>query len=533
MKTYTVQAGDSLFLIAKNFYNDGHLYSQLAAYNNMSDPNALEVGFVLNIPSQEQLQSKQSALQVWHNYGSGSVYWRLTEQGVEIQGKGVQTQTTSIRQVQRIWNAYQAQIRAASEKHQVPIPAILATIVTESGGKPDAYRFEPAFYDRYLKDTSPWTENPYYGEPKRISASYGLMQIMYTTAYNIGFRGKPEDLYDPATAIDVSTAYIASAAQRKQHQWDPPKIACAYNAGSVRPTKKNAWGMHYHPGHLDRWIPAYNSAVKVIGPENIPKIPEPGVVSATPPSGPTGVPEVSSQTSSATLHLIFPRPVTGPWSPIVLDLFRHTEHGMEDPVSITITSPAVSASKAYTYDIQGLLPGVYDLVFADVASSSLLYDVAEYSISAPKTSLDIRQNLRPVSSSTVPDRVNVMFTFAAVPGKAWRPMIIDVYRHTDSGDIGEPVSYTVKIPSHSPDGGYLYQISQLEPGTYDFVFTDAASSSVLQDIADYVVDDNPEMIDLRKTRGLYTPSEHLLPEPEPGTIFTRMWRSLLTMFSGK
>ncbi len=171
-------------------------------------------------------------------------------------------------------------------------------------------------------------------------------------------------------------------------------------------------------------------------------------------------------------------------------------------------------------------------MFVDVASSSLLYDIAEYEVSTPQASLDIRQRLRPASASTVPERVNVVFTFAAVPGQPWRPMIIDVYRHTDSGDIGNPVSYTVKIPSHSPDGGYLYQISQREPGTYDFVFTDAASSSVIQDIADYVVDDSPERIDLRKTRGLYLLPEDL-PEQEQATLFTRVWRSLFSMFSGK
>ena len=537
MKTYTIQAGDSLFLIAKKFYGDGHLYNQLAAYNQLADPNALEVGHVLNIPAQAQLGAAPDALADWHNYGSGSVYWRVTEQGVEIKGKGVQRKTASARQVERIWQSYQGPIQAASDKHHVPVPVIIATIVTESGGNSKAYRYEPAFYKRYLKNKSPWTENPYYDDPKRISASYGLMQIMYTTAYNAGFRGEPEALYDPATAIDVSSAYIASAGQRKQHQWDPPKIACAYNAGSVRPSKKNAWGMYYHPGHLDRWIPAYNSAVEVIGPQNAPPLPAPEPAPAVTPSMPAPAPlpqplAASPQPSAATVHLIFPKAAADTWSPIVVDLFRHTEDGMEDPVSITITSPDAGTDNAYTYDIPNRVPGVYDLVFADAASGSLLYDIAEYEISAPKVSLDIRRKLRPASAPTGPERVNVVFTFAAVPGQPWRPMIIDVYRHTDSGDIGNPVSYTAKIPSHSPDGGYLYQISQLEPGTYDFVFTDAASSSVIQDIADYIVDDNPERIDLRKTRGLYLPPENL-PKPEQATLFTRVWRSLFSMFSGK
>jgi len=536
MKTYTVQTGDSFFLIAQKFYGNGHTYTLLAAYNNILDPNALEVGQVLNIPSIEQLQqSAQQALRIWHNYGSGSIYWRVTERGVEIQGKGILKKTTSTQQAKRIWNTYQQPILAASQKHGVSVPTIIATIATESSGNPKAYRYEPAFYERYLKDKSPWTESPYYSESERISASYGLMQIMYTTAYNAGFRGQPEDLYDPATAIDISTAYIASAFQRKQHQWDPPKIACAYNAGSVRPTRKNAWGMFYHPGHLDRWIPAYNGAIDVIGPEHVAEsplaTPEPVVVSQPQPS-PVTVPDGPQAAPHATLHLIFPKPATGSWSPVIVDLFRHTDQGMANPVSVTITSPTVTANKEYTHNIQNLSPGKYDLVFADMVSSSILYDVADYEMSAPQSTLDLRQNLHTDSSPPLPDHVTVIFKFSSPSGRAWRPMIVDVCQHTKSGHIEEPVSHTVKIPSHAPDGGYLYKISHLEPGVYDFVFTDAATSSVLQDIADYVVDDNPEIIDLRNTRSLYPPSEHL-PEQEQERMLTRLWHSFLSLFSGK
>lgn len=530
MNTYTVRAGDSLFLIAKQFYGDGSLYAPLAAYNQIDNPNALEVGTVLNIPPQAQLQSGQSALSDWHHYGSGSIHWRVTDQGVEIRGKGRPATAASRKQVQRIWTAYEQPIRAASEQHQVPIPVILATIATESSGNADAYRYEPAFYRRYLKDKAPWTQNPYYGDPERISASYGLMQIMYTTAYNAGFRGKPEDLYDPATGIDAGTAYIASAPQRRQHQWDPPKIACAYNAGSVRPTKKNAWGMHYHPGHLDRWIPAYNSAVALVGaaPVAAGSSPEP----ATEPAAPEPAPTQPAAPSTATLTLMFPKPADGAWSPLVVDMFRHTDHGLETPQSITITAPSGDADGAYVHEIPGILPGVYDLVLADAAGGALVYDAADVQIASPAARLDIRRTRPATASASAPERVNVEFTFAAVPGQAWRPMIIDAYRHTPSGDLAEPVSYTVKIPSHSSDGGYLYQISQLEPGTYDFVFTDAATSSVLQDVAGYVVDEHPERIDLRNTRGLYAPPDDE-PETQRDTTLTSLWHSFLSIFSRK
>ncbi len=48
--TYTVQAGDNLYRIALKF---GVTYQELAAYNNITDPNGLVVGQVLNIPPSE------------------------------------------------------------------------------------------------------------------------------------------------------------------------------------------------------------------------------------------------------------------------------------------------------------------------------------------------------------------------------------------------------------------------------------------------------------------------------------------------
>ena len=79
MKTYTVQRGDSLFNIAKKFYGDGYQYKLLAQYNNMKNPNALEVGQVLKIPPVEELQTAKRSLGDWHNYQDGSIYQESIE----------------------------------------------------------------------------------------------------------------------------------------------------------------------------------------------------------------------------------------------------------------------------------------------------------------------------------------------------------------------------------------------------------------------------------------------------------------------
>lgn len=47
---YTVKEGDTLFIIAENYYKDGEKFTEIAKANNLEDPNQLETGKVLEIP---------------------------------------------------------------------------------------------------------------------------------------------------------------------------------------------------------------------------------------------------------------------------------------------------------------------------------------------------------------------------------------------------------------------------------------------------------------------------------------------------
>ena len=53
MKTYTVQAGDSLSKIAKQFYGNANAYMKIFEANKdqLSDPNKIQIGQVLKIPN--------------------------------------------------------------------------------------------------------------------------------------------------------------------------------------------------------------------------------------------------------------------------------------------------------------------------------------------------------------------------------------------------------------------------------------------------------------------------------------------------
>lgn len=72
-----------------------------------------------------------------------------------------------------------------------------AVASVESSLHTDAFRYEPAFWRRYLRDSPRWGAE----HPRRVSSSYGLMQIMYVVAVERGYRGQPEGLFAPETGL--------------------------------------------------------------------------------------------------------------------------------------------------------------------------------------------------------------------------------------------------------------------------------------------------------------------------------------------
>ncbi|OGG44938.1 MAG: hypothetical protein A3F84_05705 [Candidatus Handelsmanbacteria bacterium RIFCSPLOWO2_12_FULL_64_10] len=131
----------------------------------------------------------------------------------------------------------------------MPVELIVATICAETGGDPSAVREEPG----YVSDAQ---------TPGKVSP--GLMQTLISTA-----RGVLGDeaidrrwLLEPDNSIRAGTAYIAS--QWKATHLDPPKVACAYNAGGVYPnlSPQNRWKMRQYPintsAHADRFVRWFN-----------------------------------------------------------------------------------------------------------------------------------------------------------------------------------------------------------------------------------------------------------------------------------
>lgn len=93
--------------------------------------------------------------------------------------------------------AYRDLIVVSAKRRQLDPLIVEALVLTESAGQADAFRFEPAFYDKYLKGKPDWQD----AIPRRVSSSYGLMQLMYPTAKDLGFVGEPEVLFVPSVNL--------------------------------------------------------------------------------------------------------------------------------------------------------------------------------------------------------------------------------------------------------------------------------------------------------------------------------------------
>jgi soluble lytic murein transglycosylase-like protein len=116
-------------------------------------------------------------------------------------------------------------IEKTAREHGLPADLVEAVVRTESSGNPRAYRAEAQFWVRYLKG-KPFYEK--YG-PARAAASYGLMQLMFSTARELGFRGEPEDLYDPETNLRWGCTLLADLIGWADGMED--HALGAYNAG--------------------------------------------------------------------------------------------------------------------------------------------------------------------------------------------------------------------------------------------------------------------------------------------------------------
>lgn len=121
---------------------------------------------------------------------------------------------------------YDQLINEISRRYGLDPGVVYATIQTESSGNPNAYRFEP-----------------HLGE-----ASYGLGQLLESTARGLGYKGPAQGLYNPQTNVDLLAKYVKKAYDAGAKT--PQDIATYYNTGHL--------GGNPTPGHIQRFTNYYD-----------------------------------------------------------------------------------------------------------------------------------------------------------------------------------------------------------------------------------------------------------------------------------
>lgn len=120
---------------------------------------------------------------------------------------------------------YRAQIRIAAVAHGLDPYLVEAVVENESSGRADAFRYEPVYYERYVRNSPRWDD----WVPRRVASSYGLMQVMYLTALDTGWKGEPEELFIITTNLEVGCTVLARLAMRFNN--DIALMLGGYNAG--------------------------------------------------------------------------------------------------------------------------------------------------------------------------------------------------------------------------------------------------------------------------------------------------------------
>jgi soluble lytic murein transglycosylase-like protein len=129
--------------------------------------------------------------------------------------------------------------------------ATLEPIIQEMGRK---YNVEPELIKAHIKVESNWDVNASRFEVHKTDASWGLMQLLLTTARVV--LGDPNltttQLINPRVNIEAGTKFIASNLNRFGNMRD---AIAAYNAGSPR---LGSDGKYVNAAYVDKVTKAYN-----------------------------------------------------------------------------------------------------------------------------------------------------------------------------------------------------------------------------------------------------------------------------------
>ncbi len=117
-------------------------------------------------------------------------------------------------------------------KYKIKRLILKAIGIVESNLEERAYRFEPKYWERYMKGKPEWEGR----DVAEVSASYGLMQIMYGTAVWLGFKGTGEELYNPVINIELGAKLLRKLLDKVKSEssalWSVEIALAKFNGGA-------------------------------------------------------------------------------------------------------------------------------------------------------------------------------------------------------------------------------------------------------------------------------------------------------------
>jgi soluble lytic murein transglycosylase-like protein len=143
-----------------------------------------------------------------------------------------------------------ALVQQVALQYGLPIDLLTAQIQIESGGDPNAFRYEHDFFTRYIVGNAD-AKAAKFGP--LAACSYGMLQILLEVAYELGFDGRPEDLFEPRVGL-------AWGSKKMKALWDASggggstyRVAlAAYNGGqSLLHVPESSWPVAVQ-GYVDK-----------------------------------------------------------------------------------------------------------------------------------------------------------------------------------------------------------------------------------------------------------------------------------------
>jgi hypothetical protein len=124
--------------------------------------------------------------------------------------------------------------------YQLPFDVLEAQVIVESSGDPNAFKWEPAFFRRYVFDNVN-SKASHFGP--LAACSFGLLQVMLETAVEDGFDGRPEQLFDPRVGLTWGAKHLKALIDWAKG--DVERALAAYNGGKkgneTRPLRNQAY----------------------------------------------------------------------------------------------------------------------------------------------------------------------------------------------------------------------------------------------------------------------------------------------------